>query len=54
MIKSLQGLSYKVYSTFFRKKNIFKKHLLINVQQSILPRTMEWLRDATDALEQED
>ena len=36
------------------EKNIFKKHLLINVQQNILPKTMEWLRDATNALEQED
>ena len=35
-----------------------KKHILrntfSNVQQNILPRTMEWLRDATNALEQED
>ena len=39
----------------FRKKAIyFKKHLFINVQQNILPRTMEWLRDATNALEKED
>ena len=38
----------------FRKKAYFKKHLLINIQQNILPRTMEWLRDATNALEQED
>ena len=29
----------------FRKKKHFKKHLLINVQQNILPRTMEWLRN---------
>ena len=38
----------------FRKKTYFKKHLLLTVQQNILPRTMEWLRDATNALEQED
>ena len=37
-----------------KKKTYFRKHLLINVQQNILPRTMEWLRDATNALEQED
>ena len=30
------------------KKTHFKKHLSINVQQNILPRTMEWLRDATN------
>ena len=36
------------------KKHILKKNLLINIQQNILPRTMELLRDATDALEQED
>ena len=39
----------------FRKKiTYFKKHLFINVQQNILPRMMEWLKDATNALEQED
>ena len=38
---------------FRKKQHIFKKHLLINVQQKILPRTMEWLRDATNASEQE-
>ena len=39
----------------FRKKTTyFKKHLFINVQQNILPRTMEWLRDTTNALEEED
>ena len=38
----------------FRLKTYFKKHLLINVQQKTLPRTMEWLRDATNALERED
>ena len=39
----------------FRKKNTyFKKRLLIDVQQTFLPRTMEWLRDSTNALEQED
>ena len=38
-----------------RKNNTyFKKHLLINIQQTILPRTMERLRDATNALEQDD
>ena len=36
-----------------KKKTYFKKHLFTNVQQNILPRTMEWLRGATDALEQE-
>ena len=36
------------------KKTYFKKQLFINVQQNILRRTMEWLRDATNALEQED
>ena len=31
----------------FRKKiTYFKQHLFINVQQNILPRTMEWLQDA--------
>ena len=38
----------------FKKKTYSKKHLFINFQQNILPRTMEWLRDATNALEQED
>ena len=38
----------------FRKKTYFKKHLLINVQQNILPRTMQQLRDATNASEQDD
>ena len=38
----------------FRKKIFFKKHLLTNVQQNILPRGMEWLRDATNPLEKED
>ena len=40
----------------FRKKKQKTKHthLLINVQQNILPRAMEWLRDATNASEQED
>ena len=32
----------------------FKKHLFTNVQQNILSRMMECLRDATNALEQED
>ena len=36
----------------FRKKTTyFKEHLFINVQQNILPRTMEWLRYATNALD---
>ena len=30
----------------FRKK---KEHLSINVQQNILPRTMQWLIDVTNA-----
>ena len=38
----------------FRKKHIFKKHFFINVQQNIIPRTIERLRDAPNALEQED
>ena len=38
----------------FGKNTHFKKYLFLNVQQNILPRTMEWLRDATNALEQED
>ena len=33
----------------FRKKPYFKKHLSINIQQNILPGTMEGLRDATNA-----
>ena len=36
------------------EKTYFKKHVLINVQQNILPRAMEQLRDATNASEQED
>ena len=28
--------------------------IYINVQQNILPRSMEWLRDATNASEQDD
>ena len=36
------------------KITYFKKHLLIKVQQNILPRTMEWWRGATNVLEQED
>ena len=36
------------------KKNIFQETSFINVQQNILPRTMEWSRDATNASEQED
>ena len=36
------------------EKKHFKKHLFINIQQNILPRAMEWLRDATNTLEQED
>ena len=39
---------------FRQKKTYIKKRLLINVQQNILPKTMELLRDATNALEQED
>ena len=38
----------------FRNKIYFKKHLLTNIQQNVLPKMMEWLRDATNALEQED
>ena len=37
----------------FRKKHIFEE-TFVNVQQNILPRMMECLRDATNALEQED
>ena len=36
----------------FAKTSYSKKHLLTNVQQNILARTMEWLRDAANALEQ--
>ena len=39
---------------FREKKTYFKKRFFIKVQQNILPRTMEWSRDATNALEQED
>ena len=36
----------------FRKRSrYFKKHLFMNIQQNILPRTMEWLRDAANTLE---
>ena len=39
----------------FRKKTTyFKKHLFINAQQNILPKTMECLGDSTNASEQED
>ena len=38
----------------FRKKKHFKKHPFINVQQNILLGTLDWLRGATNALEQED
>ena len=38
----------------FRKRHTyFKKHPFINFQDNILPITMEWLRDATNAVEQE-
>ena len=37
-----------------KKDTYFKKSLFINVQQNILPRTVEWLRDATNTSEQED
>ena len=39
---------------FRKKETYFKKHIFINVQQNIPLRTMEWLRDTTNALEQED
>ena len=45
---------YEKESSIQKKKTYFKKHLLINVQQNILPRGMEWLRDATNPLEKED
>ena len=32
---------------------VFKKRLFINVKQNILPRAIEWLRDTTNASEQE-
>ena len=35
----------------FRKKNIFQETPFNKRQQNILPRTMEWLRDATNASE---
>ena len=56
--KGHSSIKKRVLVTFdnleFRKQNYFKKHLLMKVQQNILHRTMEWLRDATNALEQED
>ena len=36
------------------EKKYFRKHLFVNVQQNILPITIEWWRDATNELEQED
>ena len=45
------GLSY---AWIQKKKTYLKEHFLINVQQNILPRMIERLRDATNALEQED
>ena len=39
---------------FRTKSTYFKKHLSLNVQKNILSRTMEWLRDGTNASEQED
>ena len=39
---------------FRKQQQNFKKHLFIDIQQNILPRMMEWLRDATNALEQKD
>ena len=38
----------------FSRKTNFTKHLSINIEQNILPITMELLRDATNALEQKD
>ena len=38
---------------FKGKNTYFRKHFFINSQHNIFPRTMEWLRDATNALEQE-
>ena len=35
---------------FSKEPTYFKKHLFMNVQQNIPPRTMAWLRDATNAL----
>ena len=49
------ALGKRVKKNFeFSKKTYFRKHLLINVQQNILLRTLEWFRDATNALEQDD
>ena len=39
---------------FREQKTYFKKHIFINVQQNIPLRTIEWLRDTTNALEQEE
>ena len=47
-------MSVKLQTYMKKKPTYFKKHLYINVQQNILPRTMECLRDATNALEQKD
>ena len=33
---------------FIRKKQYFKKHLLTNVHQNVLPRMMEWLRQGAE------
>ena len=46
--KPMKGISNS------EKKTYFKKHLFIHIKQNILPRTMEWLRDATKSLEEED
>ena len=36
------------------RKTYFKKQLSVDVQQNILPRTMEWLRDTTNVFEYDD
>ena len=48
------GLSIDKHLKRNSGKRHFKKQLFINIQQNILPKTMEWLRDGTNALDQED
>ena len=35
-------------------KHIFEETSFINIQKNILPRMMEWLKDATNVLEKDD
>ena len=50
----LSNYKYMKRNLEFRKKTCFKKRLFTNVQQNILPRMMEWLRDTINVLEHED